>query len=118
MYRQCLIINTKLIHLTLKRIQIELESLLHPPWPRPLLDVTEGCVCVCVCVCVSVLVTQSCLTLCDPRDCSPPGFSAHEVLQAKILEWVAIPFSKQKCTGGVTVLCICRNVSSGESRLT
>ena len=114
MYGHCLIINTKLIHLTLKRIQIELESLLHPPWPRPLLDVTE----VCVCVCVSVLVTQSCLTLCDPRDCSPPGISAHEVLQAKILERVAIPFSKQKCTGGVTVLCICRSVSSGESCLT
>ena len=37
-----------------------------------------------------VLVTQSCLTLCDPMDCSPPGSSVHGILQARILEWVAI----------------------------
>ena len=53
-----------------------------------------GCVCVCVCVCVCLLVTQSCLTLCDPMDCSPLGFSVHGVLQARTLEWVAIPFSR------------------------
>ena len=41
-----------------------------------------------------VLVAQSCLTICDPRDCSPPGSSLHGILQARILEWVAIPFSK------------------------
>ena len=35
-------------------------------------------------------VTQLCLTLYDPMDCSPPGFSAHGILQARILEWVAI----------------------------
>ena len=40
-------------------------------------------------VCVCVLVTQSCSTLCDPMDCSPPGSSVHEILQAEILEWVA-----------------------------
>ena len=33
---------------------------------------------------------QSCATLCDPRDCSPPGSSVHGILQARILEWVAI----------------------------
>jgi len=33
---------------------------------------------------------QSCLTLCDPVDCSPPGSSVHGILQARILEWVAI----------------------------
>ena len=32
---------------------------------------------------------QSCPTVCDPMDCSPPGSSAHEILQARILEWVA-----------------------------
>ena len=37
-------------------------------------------------------VTQSCLTLCDPVDCSPPGSSVHGILQARILEWVAISF--------------------------
>jgi len=41
----------------------------------------------------TVLVTQSCPTLCDPKDCSPPGSSVHGILQARILEWVAIPFS-------------------------
>ena len=34
------------------------------------------------------------LTLCDPVDCSPPGSSVHGILQGRILEWVAIPFSK------------------------
>ena len=36
---------------------------------------------------------QSCLTLCKPMDCSPPGSSVHEILQARILEWVAVPSS-------------------------
>ena len=35
-------------------------------------------------------VIQSCLTLCDPMNCSPPGFSVHGILQTRILEWVAI----------------------------
>ena len=43
---------------------------------------------------VNVLVTWSCLTLCDPVDCSPPGSSVHGVLQARILEWVAMLFSR------------------------
>ena len=37
---------------------------------------------------------QSCLTLCDPVDCSPPGSSVHGILQAIILEWVAMPSSR------------------------
>ena len=37
-------------------------------------------------------VVQLCLTLCDPMDCSPPGSSVHGILQARILEWVAISF--------------------------
>ena len=39
--------------------------------------------------------SQSCLTLCDPMDCSIPGSSVHKILQARILEWVAIPFSRR-----------------------
>ena len=38
-------------------------------------------------------VTQLCLTLCDPMDCSLPGSSVHGILQARVLEWVAIAFS-------------------------
>ena len=37
---------------------------------------------------------QSCLTLCDPMDISPPGSPVHRILQARILEWVAIFFSE------------------------
>ena len=38
-------------------------------------------------------VAQSCLTLCDPMECSPPGSSIHGIFQARVLEWVAIAFS-------------------------
>ena len=41
-----------------------------------------------------VLVTQLCLILCNPMDCSLPGSSAHGIFQARILKWVAIPFSR------------------------
>ena len=45
---------------------------------------------------VCMLVAQSCtLQLCDPMDCNLPGSSVHEILQARILEWVAIPFSRR-----------------------
>ena len=40
------------------------------------------------------VVTPSCLTLCDPMDCRPPSSSVHGILQARILEWVAIAFFK------------------------
>ena len=52
-----------------------------------------------VCICVHMYswlrsVTQSCLTLCDPMDYSPPGSSPHWILQARILGWVVILFCK------------------------
>ena len=43
---------------------------------------------------LKVLVTRSCLTLCNPMDCSPPYSPVHGILRARILEWVAIPFSR------------------------
>ena len=42
-----------------------------------------------------VKVSQTCLILCDPMDCSPPDSSVHGILQANILEWVAIFFSRE-----------------------
>ena len=45
--------------------------------------------------CAGAELLQSCLTLCDPMDCSLPGSSVHGSLQARILEWVAMP-----CTRG------------------
>ena len=47
-----------------------------------------------VCVCVHALVTQLCPIVIDPVDCSQPGSSVHGILQARILQWVSIPFSK------------------------
>ena len=41
-----------------------------------------------------MLVAQSCPTLCDPMDCSPPGSCVHEIFQARILEWVATSFCR------------------------
>ena len=37
---------------------------------------------------------QLCPILCDPMDCSPPGSSVHKILQARVLEWVAISYSR------------------------
>ena len=60
-----------------------------------------------------VLVAQLCLTLWDPMDCSPPVFFVHGILQARILEWVAIPFLLQGIfpTQGLNpVLLHCRQI--------
>ena len=55
-----------------------------------------------------VLVTQLCLTLCDCIDCSLPGSSAHGILQARILEWVSMSFSRESSqpTDWTWVSCI------------
>ena len=50
---------------------------------------------------VEVLVAQSRLTLCNSMDCSPPGSFDHGILQARILEWVAIPFSRGSSQPGI-----------------
>ena len=42
---------------------------------------------------MKVLVTQSCLNLCNPMDCRLPGSSVHGICQARVLEWGAIAFS-------------------------
>ena len=57
------------------------------------------CVCVYVCVCVRACVcvcAQSYLTLCSSMNCSPPGSSVCEILQARILEWVASPLHSRR----------------------
>ena len=57
---------------------------------------------------MKVLVAQSCPTLCDPMDCSPPGSSVHGILQARMLEWVAAPFSRgsSQPRGQTWIFCI------------
>ena len=54
-------------------------------------DCLRGGVCVCVCVCVCA---QLCPTLCNPMDYSSPCSSVHGLSQARMLEWVAISFSR------------------------
>ena len=44
--------------------------------------------------CMDAWSLQSCPTLCDPMDCTPPGSSVHAIFQARVLEWVTIPFSR------------------------
>ena len=52
-------------------------------------------------ICCCFLLDQSFLTLCDPMDCSPPGSSLHGILQAKMLEYVAMPSSRGSSTPGI-----------------
>ena len=54
-----------------------------------------------------LLVTQSCLTLCNPMDRRPPGSSVHGILQARILEWVTIPFSRASSQPGNQIQVSC-----------
>ena len=49
--------------------------------------------------CIHTKSLQSCPTLCDPMDSSPPGSSVHRILQARTLEWVSISFSRVSCKG-------------------
>ena len=66
-----------------------------PPLPHPVLynRCSLAMFCTCVCVCVHAHA-QSCLTLCDPVNCYPPGSSVHGISQAWILEQVAISYSR------------------------
>ena len=57
------------------------------------------CTCTYVCVCSKLI--QLCLTLCDPIDCSLSDSSDYEVLQARILEWVAVPSSRGSSNSGI-----------------
>ena len=68
---------------------------LHRPWDSPGKNTEVGCHCLLQCLKVKSQseVAQSCPTLQDPMDCSPPGSSAHGIFQARVLEWGAIAFS-------------------------
>ena len=61
---------------------------------------------------IKLLATQSCLTLCEPMDYSLPGSSTHGILQAGILEWVVMPFSRGSSRPGdqTRVSCIGRQI--------
>ena len=65
----------------------DLSSLTRDQNHAPALRVQSRSPCCC-------LIAKSCLTLCDPMDCSPPGSSVHGISQARKLEWIAISFSR------------------------
>ena len=63
------------------------------PWSTEA-EMGSVCVCVCVCVCAHAHMRMcSVVSDCDALDCGPPGSSVHGILQVRILEWVAMPFS-------------------------
>ena len=65
------------------------------PWDSPGKNTGVGCHFLLQCTKMKseIEVTQSCLTLSDPMDCSLPGFSIHGIFQARVLEWGTIAFS-------------------------
>ena len=80
------------------------------PWDSPGKNTGVGCCFLLQCMKVKSEseVDQLCLTLSDPTDFSPPGSSVHGILQARVLEWVAIAFSNKVCSvqfSSVTQLC-------------
>ena len=70
-------------------------TMLPRPWDSPGKNTGVGCHFLLRCVKVKSEseVTQLCLTVCDPMDCSLPGSSVHEIFQDRVLEWAAIAFS-------------------------
>ena len=72
------------------------DSVQPHPWDSPGKNTGVGCHCLLQCIKVKSEseFAQSCPTLCDPMDCSPPGSSIHGIFQARVLEWGAIAFSE------------------------
>ena len=77
------------------------------PWDSPGKNTGVGCHFLLQCIKVKSEseVTQSCLTLSDPMDCSLPGSSVHGICQARVLEWGAIAFS-ESCLEHMNLFCI------------
>src|SRR5574342_3357 len=75
------------------------------PWDSPGKNTGVGCHFLLQCIRVKSEseVAQSCPTLSDPMDCSPPGSSIHGIFQARVLEWGAIAFSESSMTNLQTI---------------
>ena len=85
------------------------------PWDSPGKNTGVGCHFLLQCIKVESEseVAQSCLTLSDPMDCSPPGSSIHGIFQARVLEWGAIAFSIIKTTGNKKGNTFIQGISMG-----
>ena len=73
-----------------------MHSEVEGTWIRPGNSAPILLLAMCLC-----LLTQSRPTFCDPMDCSPSGSSVHEIFQARILEWIAIPTPGDLCDPGI-----------------
>ena len=82
----CKVISLQLIKINGKKNKVWIYWLVDLATPF-LTYIWDKCVCVCV-------HAQLCLTLCNPMNCSLLGYSVHMILQAGILEWIVIPFSR------------------------
>ena len=90
---ELLLLLSRFTHVRLHRRQ---PTRLLCLWDSPGKNTGVGCHCLLQCMKVKSEseVTQSCLTLSDPMDCSLPGSSVHGTFQARVLEWGAIAFSE------------------------
>ena len=79
---------------SMRQIHWEVSPVLMGPFSRPMVGEGQRTPFGKSASMTVALVTQLCPSLCDPMDCSPPGSSVHGILQARALEWVAIPFSR------------------------
>ena len=61
-----------------------------------------------------MVYTQSSVALCDPMDCSPPDSSVHGILQARVLEWVAISFTGDLSDPGIEPISLVSPALAGE----
>ena len=84
------------------------DSVRPYPWDSPGKNTGVGCHFLLQCIKVKSEseVAQSCLTLCDPIDCSLPGSSVHGILQARALEWGAIAFSSTSLN--IPLISVCK----------
>ena len=106
------------------RPQRQQPTRLPRPWDSPGKNTGVGCHFLLQCMTVKSEseVAQSCPTLSDPMDCSPPGSSVHGIFQARVLEWVAIAFilgsNSQNHTSELTPKELCssflRSLTSSE----
>ena len=88
---------------------------LPSPWDSPGKNTGVGCHFLLQCVKVKSEseVTQSCPTLSDPMDCSPPGSAVRGIFQARALEWGAIAFSRDDLRGGQLTEVIKEKIRKG-----
>ena len=81
------------------------------PWDSASKNTGVGCHFLLQWMKVKSEVAQSCPTLCDPMDCSPPGSSTHGIFRARVLEWVATTFIPKTILGHLQYISPCNQIN-------